>query len=312
MKTLQDVIRFSADFPRLRVAVAVAEDEEVLHAVEAAEKQELAQFLLFGHKERVQEILHLRQIKLQYSEIINVRDPLRACREAVFAVNKGDADIVMKGMVATSEILRAVLDREHGLRTNRILSHIAVFEVPKYDRLFFVTDAAMNIAPNLEQKEQIIQNCITLCHALGIERPKVASLAAIETVNPLMQATVDAAILSKMAQRGQIKQCEIEGPFALDNAISQEAARHKGITNEVAGKADVLLVPDIEAGNLLYKSLVYFAGARVGGMVAGGKAPVILTSRADTRESKLYSIALAAVSAHQIYNQGVIQRLLQK
>jgi phosphate butyryltransferase len=309
MKKLSEIVEAAKGLSRLRVSVAVAEDAEVLQSVAAAAQEDIDEFLLFGSKEKIKHIAEQYNISLNKTEVVNVRDVRRACREAVSSVNKGDADVVMKGMIPTAEILKAVLDRESGLRSGQILSHTAAFEIPRYERLLFVTDSVINIAPTLDQKVKIIENCVGVCRSLGIDHPKVACVAAVETVNPKMPATMDAAILSKMADRGQIRDCDIDGPFGLDNAISMEAA-HKGVVSKVAGLADILLVPDLEAGNMLYKSMVYFAGARIGGIVAGAKAPIILTSRADSHESKLFSIALAVVTAHQTYNQGILKRLM--
>jgi phosphate butyryltransferase len=217
----------------------------------------------------------------------------RAAELAVKAVRSKEAGVLMKGNIPTAMILKAVLNKEFGLRAGKVLSHVAAFEIPRFDRLIFVTDAAMNISPTLDDKAQIINNAVSVARALGMEVPKVAPLAAVETVNPVMQATLDAAALTQMNNRGQIRDCVIDGPLALDNAVSATAAEHKGITGDVAGEADILLVPNIEAGNILYKSLVYFAGAKVGAVIAGAAAPIVLTSRADSAESKLYSLALA-------------------
>jgi phosphate butyryltransferase len=189
-----------------------------------------------------------------------------------------------------------VLNKEYGLRLGNILSHVAVFEIPNHDRLIIVTDSAMNISPDLTQKAQIIKNAVAIAKEIGIETPKVAPIAAVEVVNPAMQATIDAAALTMMNKRGQITGCIVDGPLALDNAVSVLAAEHKGINSEVAGKVDILVVPSIEVGNALYKSLVYFANAKVGAVIAGAKAPIVLTSRADSAESKLYSLALAICS----------------
>ena len=205
----------------------------------------------------------------------------------------------MKGNLPTAVILKAVLNGEYGLRTGKVLSHVAVFEVPNYDRLLFVTDAAMNIAPDLAAKVQIVKNAVATAHACGIERPIVAPLAAVESVNPSMIPTTDAASLVVMNMRGQIDGCIIDGPLALDNAVSVSAAKQKGLTGETAGKADVLVVPNIEAGNILYKSLMYFAQAKVGAIIQGATAPIVLTSRADSAESKVYSLALAILSTEK-------------
>lgn len=279
------------------IAVAAAEDHEVLMAVKEAAKMELAEFHLFGDGQKINEYAEAMNLPLDSFKITNESDPVKASRKAVESVSSGESQILMKGLVPTAVILKAVLDKEIGLRTNRVLSHVAMFEIDGYDRMIFLTDAAMNIAPPLDQKVQIIQNVIDIARSVGVEKPKIASIAAVETVNPNMQATIDAALLSKMADRGQIANAIIDGPLALDNAISIEAAKHKGIESEVAGLADVLLVPNIEVGNVLYKSLVYFSKVKVGAVIAGAQAPIVLTSRADSHQTKLNSIVLAVLSA---------------
>lgn len=233
----------------------------------------------------------------EHIEVIAAQSSAEAAELSVKAVRNGEADVLMKGNIPTANILKAVLNKEWGLRKGSVLSHVATFEVPNYNRLIFVTDAAMNIAPDVTQKAAIIQNTVEVALAIGIDLPKVAPIAAVEVVNPAMQATIDAAMLTQMNRRGQIKNCVVDGPLALDNAVSQIAAEHKGIVSDVAGKADILLVPTIEAGNVLYKSLVYFADAKVGAMIAGAKAPIVLTSRADSAETKVYSLALAVATA---------------
>jgi phosphate butyryltransferase len=282
------------------VAVAVAEDEEVLEAVIEALNLNLADFILFGDKEKINTILNVNHLDSKKGSkklsVIHADSNALAAELAVRAVSNKEATVLMKGNIPTSVLLKAVLNKEFGLRTGNVLSHVAVFEVPDFDRFTIVTDAGMNIAPDLEQKAQIVKNAATLARAIGIEYPKVAPIAAVEVVNPVMQATVDAAALSMMNKRGQITGCIVDGPLALDNAVSALAAEHKGIHSEVAGRADILLVPTIEVGNVLYKSLIYFAKAKVGAVIAGAKAPIVLTSRADSAESKLYSLALAICS----------------
>jgi phosphate butyryltransferase len=282
------------------VAVAVAEDEEVIEAVIEALNRNLANFILFGDKEKIKMIVNVKNKGQQKSNkkltIVHADSNEMAAELAVKAVSTKEATVLMKGNIPTSSLLKAVLNKEYGLRTGNILSHVAVFEVPDFDRFTIVTDAGMNIAPELEQKAQMIKNAAALARAIGIEYPKVAPLAAVEVVNPAMQATIDAAALSVMNKRGQITGCIVDGPLALDNAVSALAAEHKGIQSEVAGRADILLVPTIEVGNVLYKSLIYFAKAKVGAVIAGAKAPIVLTSRADSAESKLYSLALAICS----------------
>ncbi|MCU5517462.1 phosphate butyryltransferase [Bacillus wiedmannii] len=295
---LEHLIDQAAGQPKKTVAVAVAEDHEVIEAVAKAIKLQLAQFRLYGNQEKIMGMLQEHGLQTsEHIEVIAAASNAEAAELSVKAVRNGEADVLMKGNIPTANILKAVLNKEWGLRKGSALSHVAAFEVPNYDRLIFVTDAAMNIAPDVTQKAAIIQNTVEVAQAIGIDLPKVAPIAAVEVVNPAMQATIDAAMLTQMNRRGQIKNCVVDGPLALDNAVSQIAAEHKGIVSDVAGKADILLVPTIEAGNVLYKSLVYFADAKVGAMIAGAKAPIVLTSRADSAETKVYSLALAVTTA---------------
>ncbi|HDR4864617.1 TPA: phosphate butyryltransferase [Bacillus cereus] len=295
---LEYLIDQAAGKPKKTVAVAVAEDHEVIEAVAKAIKLQLAQFRLYGNQEKIMGMLQEHGLQTsEHVEVIAAMSSAEAAELSVKAVRNGEADVLMKGNIPTANILKAVLNKEWGLRKGSVLSHVAAFEVPNYNRLIFVTDAAMNIAPDVTQKAAIIQNTVEVAQAIGIDLPKVAPIAAVEVVNPAMQATIDAAMLTQMNRRGQIKDCIVDGPLALDNAVSQIAAEHKGIVSDVAGKADILLVPTIEAGNVLYKSLVYFADAKVGAMIAGAKAPIVLTSRADLAETKVYSLALAVATA---------------
>jgi phosphate butyryltransferase len=297
---LDSLINKAAQVSSNTVAVAAAEDLEVIEAVIAALDRNLANFILFGDEEKINSIIELKKqknIRNNYLKVINANSNAAAAELAVKAVFNKEANVLMKGNIPTNIFLKAVLNKEHGLRTGNVLSHIAAFEVPGFNRFTIVTDAAMNIAPDLEEKAQIIKNAVSLARSIGIEIPKVAPIAAVEVVNPAMQATLDAALLTVMNKRGQISDCIVDGPLALDNAVSTLAAEHKGIHSEVAGNADILLVPTIEVGNVLYKSLIYFANAKVGAVIAGAKAPIVLTSRADSAESKLYSLALALCCA---------------
>ncbi|MGM0921798.1 MAG: phosphate butyryltransferase [Bacillota bacterium] len=294
---LEDLLEKAAQLENKTVAVASAEDAEVLEAVIEASERGLADFILFGNKEELEIMLQERSADVKKFSIKHARSVEQAAEFAVKAVFQNEADVLMKGNIPTAVILKAVLNKEYGLRTGKILSHVAVFEVPGYDRYTIVTDAAMNLAPDLDQKKQILANSVMVARKIGIDMPKVAPLAAVEVINPSMQATIDAAALTQMNKRGQIKDCIVDGPLALDNAVSFEAAEHKGIKSEVAGQSDILLVPTIEVGNVLYKSLMYFANAKVGAIIAGAKAPIVLTSRADSAESKLYSLALAICSS---------------
>ncbi|HPW40374.1 MAG TPA: phosphate butyryltransferase [Bacillota bacterium] len=297
IRTFKEIIESAKAKGPKTIAVAVAQDPEVLSAVNAAKKLGIAEAILVGDREEIIKASEECGIDIGTYEVIDIKDKNEASRKAVEMVSGGRAHIVMKGIVDTAIVLKAVLDENIGLRTGNVLSHVAVFEVPGYDRLFYVTDPAMILAPSLIQKKQIIENVVQVANALGNDNPKVAVLAAVEKVNPKMQATLDAAELVKMNESGELKGCVVGGPFALDNAISVEAARHKGVTHPVAGLADVLLVPFIEVGNVLYKSMVYYAGSKVAGILVGAKAPVVMTSRADSDEAKLNSIAIAVLMA---------------
>ena len=297
IRSFDEILKAAKERGPKIIAVAVAQDVEVLSAVSNAKSMGIADAILVGDKDEIDKVAAGCGVDLAKFQLIDVKDKSEACRTAVELVSTGKAHLVMKGLVDTSIILKAVLDEKIGLRTGNVLSHVAVFDVPGYDRLFYVTDAAMNIAPDLMQKKQIIENAIQVANALGNDEPKVAMLAAVEKVNPKMQATVDAAELVRMNEAGELKGCVVGGPFALDNAISVEASKHKGITHPVAGYADILMVPVIEAGNMLYKSMVFFARAKNAGIIVGAKAPVVLTSRADSDEAKLNSIAIGALIA---------------
>jgi len=282
------------------ISVAVAQDREVLLSVEEARKKGVVDGILVGDSVEIQKIADELNIDLSNYKIIDKKDDVEAARQAVIEVSSGRADMLMKGLVDTGVVLKAALDREIGLRGDGILSHVAVFEIENYDRLFFITDAAMNIAPDLEAKKKIIDNSVKVARALGIEIPKVACICAKEKMNPKMPDTVDAHELEEMSKRGEIENCIVGGPFALDNAVSIEAAKHKGIEHEVAGMADILLAPDIEGGNILYKSISYFARSKGAGLIVGATAPIILTSRADSEETKLNSIILGAMTAGKL------------
>lgn len=297
IKAFDEILKGAKEKGPKVVAVAVAQDIEVLSAINSAKDLGIADAILVGDKNELIEAAGKCGVELAKFEIIDIADKTEACRKAVELVSTGKAHLVMKGLVDTSVILKAVLDEKIGLRTGNVLSHVAVFDVPGYDRLFYVTDAAMNLAPSLEQKKQIIENAVQVAHALGNEKPYVGVLAAVEKVNPKMQATLDAAELVAMNERGELTGCAVAGPFALDNAVSVEAAKHKGMTHPAAGHADILMVPTIEAGNMLYKSMVFFAKAKNAGIIVGAKAPVVLTSRADSDEAKLNSIAIGVLMA---------------
>jgi phosphotransacetylase len=266
-------------------------------AVEAA-KQNLIVPLLVGPAARISETAAEAGIDLGDLTIIDVPDSVAAAAKAVELIREGKAEILMKGSLHTDELMAAVVSRDKGLRTGRRISHVFVMDVPTYHKVLIITDAAINIAPTLEDKVDICQNAIDLAISLGLEKPKVAILAAVETVNSKMQATLDAAALCKMAERGQIQGGILDGPLAFDNAISKQAAETKGIKSAVAGDPDILLAPDLEAGNILAKLLTFLANADSAGMVLGARVPVVLTSRADSVRSKIASCAVAKLVAH--------------
>ncbi len=299
IRHFDDILKYAKARGPKTLAVAVAQDLEVLLAVNEAKTMGIADAILVGDQEKIEEIAAKNFIKIDQYEIIDIKDINEASRKAVELVSSGKAHMVMKGLVDTSVILKAVLDPEIGLRTGNVLSHTAVFDVPGYDRLFLITDAAMNITPDLNAKKQIIENAVQVAHALDIEVPKVAIVCAKEKVDPKMPATVDAGQLEEMNKNGEITGCIVGGPFGLDNAVSEEAAAHKGINHPVAGNADILVVPNIEAGNVLYKSMVFFSNTKNAGVIVGAKAPIVLTSRADSDIAKLNSIALAVLMAAQ-------------
>lgn len=295
VKTMEELKALVKGSKKKRVVVAVAQDEDVLQSVYDAHNMGLIEVSLIGDKKRIYEIADQLKIDVSGYEIIKELDAIKAIRIAVDMASNGSADVLMKGMIPTADLLKAALDKDYGVRSNRILSHVGVYEIAAYHKLLFVTDAGINISPDLKQKADIIQNAVNVALSIGIEKPKVAVLAAIEVVNPSMQATVEAAALSKMADRGQIRNCIIDGPLAMDNAINLEAALHKGIKSEVAGDADVLLTPNIEAGNILVKTLSFLNRANSCGIVAGARVPLVVTSRADDHMTKLNSIALASL-----------------
>jgi len=280
-----------------KLVLAASEDAHSLNAVVSAAEQNIIRPILVGDKEQTTGMAEILNLDISKFEFIEASSPIEAVKIAVKFVHDGKADVLMKGKVGTSDMLKSVLNKDYGLRTGKLLSHFAYFEVETYHKLIAVTDVAMNIAPNLTEKISILNNSVKVLNNLGIEKPKVAVLGAIEKVNTEMGATLDAALLSKMNQRDQILNCIVDGPLAFDNAISFESARHKEIKSDVAGDTDLLLMPDIEVGNVLYKSLVFFAKAKVASMIVGASAPIVLTSRSDSEQAKFDSILLAAVAA---------------
>lgn len=294
IRKLDELISLAKEREKKTIAIAAAQDKVVLEAVVQAVRDNIVDAILVGDKKKILSLGEELNISLDNMRIVDECDVNKAAAKAVELVTKGEAQFLMKGILGTADLLKAVLNKEAGLKTNSLLSHVMIYEVPTYHKLLFLTDGGMVPYPELNDKIGIVNNAVKVAHGLQIEKPKVAPICAVEVVNPSMQATLDAAALSSMNKRGQIKGCIIDGPLALDNAISEEAAHHKGIISEVAGDADILLVPNIEAGNFLGKSLTYFAKAESAGVIVGAKCPVVLVSRADSAKSKLYSIALGA------------------
>ena len=299
-KSFEELISKANQKTLKKVSVSNAQDEPVLQAVKAAKEQNIATAILVGDEAKIREIAASIDMDLTYFEIINEPDTEAAALKAVELVHNGKADILLKGLLETKTFLKSVLNKEVGLRTGKMLSHVCVFEIEGINRLLFFTDVAFNTYPTLADKVNIINNAVEVAHACGIECPKVAPLCAVETVNPKMQPTVDADNLTKMYEGGDFKGCQIYGPLSMDLAIDPEAAVHKGVTNPVAGHADILLFPNIDAGNITYKILVRTAKVKIGNVLVGTSAPVVLTSRSDDFETKLNSIALATVIAGSI------------
>jgi phosphate butyryltransferase len=296
MKAFSELLAAVQAFPKKRVAVANAVDASVLEAVVKADADNVADAVLVGPAGEIRRVAAEKGIDLGVAEIVEAPDELSAAAIAVDLVRTSRCDILMKGYIHTDDFLRALLDRDKGLRTGAIMSHVFIAEPRGFGRLIFISDGAMNIAPDMEAKAAIMLNAVHVAKVFGVADPRVAILAALEIVHPKMQATIDASVLETMSMRHQFDPpATVDGPFALDNAINEEAARHKKLTGPVAGHADILITHDIETGNALAKSLVYFAGARMAGILVGAAAPVVLTSRSDSADSKYLSIASAVL-----------------
>ena len=299
-ESFEDILKQVNEIPTKKLSVANAQDLPVMEAVAEAKAKKIADPILVGDEEKIREIAKQIAFDLSDVRVINEPDMQQAATTAVKLVHDGEADMYMKGALDSKTFLRSVLNKDVGLRTGKTLSHVCVFEIKGSKRLLFLTDVAFLPYPTLEDKEQIINYTVDVCNACGIENPKVAPLAAVEVVNPKMPVTVEAAQLTKWNEEGRIKNCIVDGPLSMDLAIDPEAAKHKaGAENrKIVGDADVLLFPDIHAGNLVYKTIVHLCEFKNGCILMGTKAPVILTSRSDSKETKINSIALAAVVAH--------------
>jgi len=295
--SFKQLIEHAKSLGEVRIAVVSGHDLDALVALQQAELLGLAKPLLIGDAEKITEAA--RRVGLEVGgKIISATDEGTAIRTGIELVRTAQADLLMKGKVTTASLIRAVLDKERGLRGDRTLSQVIVFRVPGFDRLMIMTDASINIAPTLEQKADICRNAIEVAHVLGIAHPNVALLAALEFVNPAMPATVDAAALVQMNRRGQITGAYLEGPLALDVPLSKFAAERKGIETRLCENTNIFIAPDIEAANILYRAIVYFARGESGGIIVGAKVPLLVLSRAEPPETKLHSIALALTTYH--------------
>lgn len=276
-----------------KIAVVAADDAEVLEVIERAESINLAEFILIGDSVKIENIIKENEWNLR-AQIVDEKDHKKAADKAVDLVVNGQAGTLMKGMIHSSVFLKAILNKEKGLNTGKHITQISVMEKDSEEGLRFITDCAITVNPDLLGKKEVLENAVDLAHKLGNEIPKVAVLASLEVVNPAMQDTIDAAVLSKMADRGQIKGCIVDGPFAFDNAVSVEAAKSKGVTGPVAGNADIIVVPNLTVGNTLTKSITYVAKKTVVAATVGAAVPIVFTSRTESIEGKLLSIALAS------------------
>ena len=294
IKSLDEALYVVSNRSKKTIAVAQAADSDILQVADIAKRKNIADFIFVGNKETITKMIEEGNYDLKDVEIIEADNDALCAAKAVELVRKGMADMPMKGLLATSTFMKAVLDKEKGLRTDKLISQITVTDNISGTGLNFITDCAMNISPDLNTKKDILLNAVYFAKKIGYECPKVACLTAVEVVNPAMPETLDAATLSKMNDRGQIKGCLVDGPFALDNAISEESAKHKGVKGVVAGNADILLVSDIRMGNVLHKAITYYAKKRVGSVIIGTTVPLVMTSRSDSVEDKLISIALSS------------------
>ncbi|HNS49595.1 MAG TPA: bifunctional enoyl-CoA hydratase/phosphate acetyltransferase [Anaerolineae bacterium] len=295
IRTLEELVSMAQKHPPVRVAVAAAAHSLVLQSIRRATEIGIVEPLLVGREIDVRREAEAIGWDLNGAQLVLADTGAATAATAVELVKRGKAEVLMKGYLHTDEMLRAILNQQAGLRTDRLLTHVFVLEVPTYHKLLMISDAAININPQIAEKAAIAQNAIDLARRLGVEIPKVAALSSVETVNPSIPSTVHAACLSKMAQRGQIKGAIVDGPLAFDNAISAEAASDKGIDSPVSGDVDVVVVPDLDAGNILSKNLEYLAQAKMAGIVMGASAPVVLTSRSDPPKARVYSLALAGL-----------------
>jgi phosphate butyryltransferase len=295
LKNFQELIaKVQNNDSKKRVAVAAAHDEHTLEAVFRAAKDKLVEPVLIGDKEKIKKILKNLNVEFDEDSIISTNSDQEAAEKTVELINENKADFIMKGKLQTADLLKAVVNKEKGLRTGKVMSHVAILEVPTYHKLISITDGGMMMYPDLEEKKQIIENAVDVFLSMGYECPKVAVLAAVETVNPKMPETVDADLLKKMNQDGVIKNCLVEGPISVDLTLNKESAEIKGFNSPVTGDADILIAPNITTGNIMSKAILELAHGKMAGMIVGAKVPVVLTSRGATSEEKYLSLVLSA------------------
>ncbi len=302
MKKLSEIITKAKNLPKQKLVVVAANDEFVIDAVNEAMKMGIIHPILLGPKPMIVSIIEKNGYDLDKFEIIDCASDEEASFKAMELIRARQGDILMKGLLDTKVLLKAVVNKELGIRELKLLSHVGLISYPDFNRILFVTDGAMNISPTVEDKVSIIQNAVKLTKTLGYVKPKVGLVAAVEKVNPKMPSTVDAAEVVNLFQRGFIQDCVVDGPFAIDNLVSMESVQHKNIHSEVAGQADILVFPGIDAGNVFYKTSVFLGKAESAGIVIGATNAIVLTSRADSSQSKLYSIALGAVYQYGLSN----------
>ncbi len=298
IRSLEEMKKIARKLPSKRIAVVRADEVETMGAIGTAVKENMVEALLIGPEKGIREAAEKAGFDLNGVEILHAEDDHSASTKGVEMVRSGRADVIMKGLVATSSFLHAILDREKGIRGPGVLSHVAAFDVAGYDKLLIITDAAMNIAPDFDQKVAMLKNAVIVAKSLGIEHPKSTYVCAKEVPYEKMPCTMEAARMKKLADTGEFGDIIFDAPLAMDLAVSPEACRIKKITSPVAGDADIVLLPDIEAANVLYKTLIFIAGGELGAVIMGANNPVVLTSRADSAESKLCSIVLSAVVAN--------------
>jgi phosphate butyryltransferase len=295
INNLSELVERARELGPARIAVVEAHDPDVLECLKQAEPMGLAEAALVGNPAKIEAAAQKVGYRVRPESLVQASSEDVSIRQAINLVREGKANVLMKGKVTTANLIRGILDKERGLRTGRLLSQVIVFQVPHIPRLMIMTDGAINIAPTLAQKAEICRNAIEVAHALGMAEPKVALLTALEFVNPDMPATVDAAALVQMNRRGQITGAYLEGPLALDVPLSRFAADRKNIQSPLVEATDIFIGPDIEAANILYRAVLYFAQGKSGGIVVGAQVPLVLLSRAETPETKIHSISLALV-----------------